>query len=53
LEVDTTRAIADGFTIWRAGKTVFLCEEMPAEYLFHVEEDDPAIQDMIATWEEE
>jgi putative RNA 2'-phosphotransferase len=53
LEVDTTRAIADGFTIWRAGKTVFLCEEMPAEYLYHVEEDDPSIQDMIAIWEEE
>ena len=29
------------------------CEEMPAEYLYHVEEDDPAIQDMIAIWEEE
>ena len=28
LEVDTTRAIADGFTIWRAGTTVFLCEEI-------------------------
>ena len=53
LEVDTTRAIADGFTIWRAGKTVFLCEEMPAEYLYHVEEDDPSIQDMIAMREEE
>jgi putative RNA 2'-phosphotransferase len=53
LEVDTTRAIADGFTIWRAGKTVFLCEEMPPDYLYHVEEDDPSIQDMIAMWEEE
>ena len=53
LEIDTTRAIADGFTIWRAGTTVFLCEEMPSEYLYHVEEDDPSIQDMIAIWEEE
>ena len=53
LEIDTTRAIADGHTIWRAGTTVFLCEEMPSEYLYHVEEDDPSIQDMIAMWEEE
>ena len=53
LEVDTTRAVADGFTIWRAGKTVFLCEEMPSEYLYHVEEDDPSIQEMISMWEEE
>ena len=35
------------------GTTVFLCEEMPSEYLYHVEEDDPSIQDMIAIWEEE
>ena len=53
LEVDTTRANADGYTIWRAGTTVFLCEEMPAEYLYHVEADDPSIQDMISIWEEE
>ena len=53
LEIDTTRAIAEGDTIWRAGKTVFLCEEMPSEFLYHVEEDDPSIQDMIAMWEEE
>jgi putative RNA 2'-phosphotransferase len=53
IEIDTTRAIADGNTIWRAGKTVFLCEEMPADYLFHVEGDDPAIQEIVAMWEEE
>jgi putative RNA 2'-phosphotransferase len=53
IEVDTTRAIADGNTIWRAGKTVFLCEEMPADYLFHVESDDPSIQEIVAMWEEE
>jgi len=53
LEIDTTRAIADGYTIWRAGTTVFLCEEMPSEYLYHVEEEDPSIQDMIRMWEEE
>ena len=53
IEIDTSRAIADGHTIWRAGKTVFLCEEMPPEYLYLVEEDDPAIQDVISQWEEE
>ena len=35
------------------GTTVFLCEEMPPDYLYLVEEDDPAIQDVIAQWEEE
>ena len=53
IEIDTSRAIADGHTIWRAGTTVFLCEEMPPDYLYLVEEDDPAIQDVIAQWEEE
>ncbi len=53
IEIDTSRAVADGFTIWRAGTTVFLCEEMPPEYLYHVEEDDPAIQEIVAIWEEE
>lgn len=53
IEIDTTRAVADGNTIWRAGTTVFLCEEMPADYLFHVEGDDPAIQEIVAMWEEE
>ena len=53
IEIDTARAVADGHTIWRAGKTVFLCEEMPPEYLYLVEEDDPAIQEIISIWEEE
>ena len=29
LEIDTTRAIADGHTIYRAGTTVFLTDEVP------------------------
>ena len=53
LEIDTTRAIADGYTIWRAGTTVFLCEEMPPDYLYHIEAEDPAIQEIVAIWEEE
>jgi putative RNA 2'-phosphotransferase len=50
LEVDTTRAIADGQIIWRAGTTVFLCEEMPADYLYHVGSDDPMIEEIVAQW---
>jgi len=53
LEVDTLRAIAEGHIIWRAGKTVFLCEGMPPEFLYKVDSDDPIIQEMVATWEEE
>ena len=53
LEVDTVRAIAEGHIIWRAGKTVFLCEGMPPEFLYKVDSDDPIIQEMVATWEEE
>ena len=53
IEVDTVRAIADGHTIHRAGTTVFLTEKVPAEYLYAVEEDDPAILEVIARWDEE
>jgi RNA:NAD 2'-phosphotransferase (TPT1/KptA family) len=51
--VDTVRAIAEGNIIWRAGKTVFLCEGVPAEFLCKVDSDDPVIQEMVATWEKE
>ena len=34
IEVDTTRAIADGNTIFRAGKSVFLTTDMPSDYLY-------------------
>ena len=53
IEVDTTRAIADGNTIFRAGKSVFLTTDMPSDYLYQVEEDDPVIVEMIAKWEAE
>jgi RNA:NAD 2'-phosphotransferase (TPT1/KptA family) len=33
LEVDAKKAVEDGITIQRAGKTVFLVEEVPACYL--------------------
>ena len=51
LEVDTVRAIADGHIIYRAGKTVFLVDEMPGEYLYKLEADDPIILEIIAQWE--
>ena len=51
LEIDTTRAIADGHTIHRAGTTVFLTDEVPGEYLYKVDEDDPLIVETIEQWE--
>ena len=53
LEVDTVRAIADGHTIYRAGTTVFLMENVPGEYLYKVDENDDIIQDIIARWIQE
>ena len=52
-EVDTTRAIADGHVIYKAGKTVYLTEEIPPVYLDLVPEDDPAIEEIVAEWEVE
>ena len=49
----TVRAIADGHTIFRAGKTVFLTDEVPPEYLYRVGDDDPMITDTVARWERE
>ena len=53
LEIDTARAIADGHTIYRAGTTVYLTDEVPGEYLYKVEEDDPMIVEMVQEWERE
>ncbi|RJU91805.1 MAG: RNA 2'-phosphotransferase [Candidatus Poseidoniales archaeon] len=50
LEVDTTRAIADGHTIYRAGTTVFLTDEVPGEYLYQVEDTDPMIVEIVEEW---
>ena len=51
LEIDTSRAIADGHVIYRAGTTVFLTDEVPGEYLYKVDEDDPMILETIEQWE--
>ena len=53
LEIDTVRAIADGNTIYRAGTTVYLCEDIPSDYLEVLPEDDQMITEIIAIWEEE
>ena len=47
------RATADGHTIYRAGTTVFLADEVPGEYLYKVDEDDPMILETIEQWEQE
>ena len=49
--MDTVRAIADGHIIYRAGKTVFLVDEMPGEYLYRIDADDPIILEIVAQWE--
>jgi len=53
LEVDTERAIDDGNTIYRAGTTVYLCEDIPSDYLEVLPEDDQMITEIIMFWEEE
>ena len=53
MEIDTVRAIADGHIIYRAGTTVYLVDEIPGEYLYQVESDDPSIEETFAQWERE
>tara|TARA_B100000029_G_scaffold481301_1_gene530255 strand:- start:742 stop:945 length:204 start_codon:yes stop_codon:yes gene_type:complete len=53
LEVDTVRAIADGNTIYRAGTTVYLSEDIPSDYVEVLPEDDQMITEIVAIWEEE
>ena len=53
LEIDTTRAIADGHTIYRAGTTVFLTEEVPPTYLDSIPSDDPIVEEIVGEWEQE
>ena len=53
IEVDTTRAIADGHTIYRAGTTVYLTEEIPPNYVDIMPEDDPIIEEIVEEWKSE
>ena len=47
VEVDAVRAIADGIDIYRAGKLVFLTEEVPPQYLYKVSADDPELLEVL------
>jgi len=53
VEVDAIRAIADGVEIFRAGKLVFLTEEIPPQYLYKVSNDDPELLEVLENLEEE
>ena len=53
LEVDTAQMYAAGETIWHAGVTVYLTENVPAQYLTVVDNDDPEYVLARARWVEE
>ncbi len=49
LEIDAKRARADGIVIKRAGKTVFLVDQVPAEYLARFEGELAPLDDAAAS----
>jgi len=53
IEVDSARMVANGETIWHAGVTVFLTENVLPEYLTIVSHDDPEFSLIIESWQEE
>tara|TARA_B100000700_G_scaffold174398_1_gene192572 strand:+ start:408 stop:1103 length:696 start_codon:yes stop_codon:yes gene_type:complete len=53
IEVDTARMVASGETIWHAGVTVFLAENVAGEYLSIVDKDDPELSLLRDMWAEE
>ena len=53
LEVDTAQMYAAGETIWHAGVTVYLTENVPAQYLTVVDNEDPEYVLARARWQEE
>jgi len=53
LEVDTAQMYAAGETIWHAGVTVYLTENVPPQYLTVVDNDDPEYVLARARWQEE
>lgn len=53
LEVDTAQMHAAGETIWHAGVTVYLTENVPAQYLTVVDTEDPEYVLARARWVEE
>ncbi|MEC8874170.1 MAG: RNA 2'-phosphotransferase [Candidatus Thermoplasmatota archaeon] len=53
IEVDTARMVATGETIWHAGVTVYLTENVAGEYLSIVDPADPELSLLRDTWLEE
>ena len=53
VEGQNIRAIADGVDIFRAGKLVFLTEEIPPKYLLKVSPDDPDLVEVLEKLAEE
>ena len=53
IEVDTTRQLLMAILFLEQVSPVFLTTDMPSDYLYQVESDDPVIIDTIARWEAE
>ena len=53
LEVDTARMVANGETVWHAGITVYLAENVSGEYLSIIDPDDPELSLLRGSWLEE
>ena len=53
LEVDTAQMNAAGETIWHAGITVYLTENVPAQYISVIDNDNPEYVLARARWVDE
>jgi RNA:NAD 2'-phosphotransferase (TPT1/KptA family) len=53
IEIDTARMVATGETIWHAGVTVYLTENVSGDYLSIVDPADPELSLLRETWLEE
>lgn len=53
IEIDAVQAIADGQAIHRAGLMVYLCEQIPPNYLYRVSNDDPELIEVLLQRAEE
>ena len=53
LEVDTARMVASGDTIWHAGVTVYLADDVSSEYLTLLPNDHPEYELARVHWDEE
>ena len=53
IEVDTARMYASGETIWHAGVTVYLTDNVAGEFLSQVDREDPELSLLRESWSEE